>query len=903
MTVESLEAVGRPADGLSLKKARVAEMRARAKALFDSGAPGVAVAAFLSEQTDKLVVDLFEEVLASRAPEVREGLKANTAIVAVGGTGRGELVPFSDLDLLVLYSGRTHSHEIQTVVSEAVQTYWDAGLKLGHAVRTIADCVTLARSDPQIATTLIEARRLWGSESLCDRLVRQFRRKVIDSRKRQFILDCLNARYPDGDDANAPSQELEPDVKASLGGLRDLHLIRWIGYAVYQAKDIDSLRLNGALSLEDARRLREAWEFLTHVRIDLHFAAGKAQDRLSLVNQPRTTEKMGIQPTPTQRAVEVFMQQYFRHSSELAQIAKRFAAVHRPESLYRQFADFLVGHRAERILRVGPQGIDVAPRHFPKVCKDLESMLRLYRAAAMYGVKLSPRVSEAVKAAVPKLDGVVPEEAAKLFLDILRFTRPLGAILRGLFETRLLDILIPDFTHVRNLMQFNQYHHFTVDEHTLRAVETCTRFENDPGPVGAAYANIKHKELLHLAIILHDIGKGFGRPHAEVGREIAQRIAQRLDLTASPGEVVIQLVHKHLEMAHIAFRRDITDPQTLLQFTHSVGTPDLLQMLFVLTAADVGAVGPGAWTDWKAELLNDLFNEAMVILSGKHYGVHEQERLRTVARQVDAALAASRPESTAAEDQRESVERRLAAFPSYYLTSTPPAKIAADLRTIDALGPDEINVRAAYQPDTATVEYRIITANSAVTQGCFHKLAGALTARRLEILAADIATTTHGVVVDAFRVHDRDYVSEPPPERVESITGSLRDVLCGRTTVEALFLRNRRFGADPTRKPFSDLPLRVLVDAESSENRTIIDVFAHDRPGLLFTIARTIFELGLSVDLAKIATHFDQVVDVFYVTGNDGRKVAEPERVQQLRDTLCRSLDEFDRGGFRNFAV
>lgn len=902
MSVESLPAVGHPADGLSLKKARVAEMRARAKALFDSGAQGVAVAAFLSEQTDKLVVDLFEEVLRSSPADVRAGLEANAAIVAVGGTGRGELAPYSDLDLLFLYSGRAYSQEIQTVVNQAVQGYWDAGLKLGHAVRTVADCIALGRNDPQIATTLIESRRLWGSESLCDSLMRQFRRKVIDGRKRPFILDCLNARYPDGDDANAPSQELEPDVKASLGGLRDLHLIRWLGYGVYDARDIDSLRLKGALSLEDARRLREAWEFLTHVRIDLHFAAGKAQDRLTRDEQLRITDKMGITPTPTQRAVEVFMQQYFRHSSELAAIAKRFAAMHRPHSLYRQFADFLVGHRAERILRVGPQEIDAAPRHLSKICKSLESMLRFYRAAAMYGVRPSPRVAEAIKAAVPSLDGVVSDEAARLFMDILRFTRPLGAILRSLFETRLLDVLIPDFTHVRNLMQFNQYHHFTVDEHTLRVVETCTKFEDDPGPIGAAYASLKHKELLHLALILHDIGKGFGRPHAEVGKEISQRIAQRLKLPVAEGEVVIQLVHKHLEMAHIAFRRDITDPATLLQFAHSVGSPDLLQMLYVLTAADVTAVGPGAWTDWKAELLNDLFNEAMVVLSGKHYGVHEQERLRSVAQQVVSALSAE-SSNGAAEALREGVERRLATFPSYYLTSTPSAKIAGDLRTIDRLDREEVRVSATFEPETSTIEYRIITSNPSVTQGCFHKLAGALTARRLEILAADIATTTDGIIVDAFRVHDRDYAQEPPPERIESIADSLREVLFGRVSVEALFQRNRRFGMDPDKKPFSDLPLRVLVDAQSSENRNIIDVFAHDRPGLLYTISRAIFELGLSVDLAKIATHFDQVVDVFYVTENDGTKVASPERVQQVRDTLCRTLDEFDRGGFRSFAV
>jgi [protein-PII] uridylyltransferase len=647
--------------------------------------------------------------------------------------------------------------------------------------------------------------------------------------------------------------------------------------------------------------LREATEFLTHLRIDLHFAAGKSQDRLTRDEQLRITNAPKIEPTPTQRAVEVFMQRYFRHATAVSHIARRFATVHHPVPITKRLRDFLVGHRADRILHVGPEEIDVPPRHFGRITSSLEAILRVYRACAMYGVRPSARVMEAIKSGVPHLPSVVSEESARLFLDILKYTAPLGYLLRSLFDTGVLDILIPDVTHVRNLMQFNQYHHFTVDEHTLRAIEICTSFEHNTGPLGAAYANIKHKELLHLALILHDLGKGFGRPHAEVGKEIAQRIAHRLCLPAVQGEAVAQLVHKHLEMAHIAFRRDITDPETLMRFAHDVGTPDVLRMLYVLTAADVTAVGPGAWTEWKAELLADLFDEAMVILSGKHYGILEQERIKTAAREVTAIAFPG--EGDDRERQREELERRLATFPSYYLTTTAPALIASDQHTIGKLTPEEIHIRGAYDPETQTVEYRIITANPWVIAGCFHKLAGALTARRLEILAADIATSTDGMIVDAFRVHDGDYSTEPPPERIAVVADSLRDVLLGRTTVEDLFRRGRRFGVDPARKPFSDLPLRVMIDADSSESRTIIDVFAHDRPGLLYTISRTLFELGLSVDLAKIATHFDQVVDVFYVVENDGRKVGDPARLKSIRDTLCRTLDEFDNDGFRSFIV
>jgi [protein-PII] uridylyltransferase len=886
-----------PATLLAANKQRVLTLRERARALFDGGAPGVAVAIYLAEHTDQVVLALFEEVLATLPESVREQIAAHSAIIAVGGTGRGELAPYSDIDLLFLSSGRGNAADYRSVVNRAVQTYWDAGLKLGHAVRTVSECVSLAKGDPQIATSLVESRKLWGSEPLFQTLTRKFRRTVVDSRKKQFIRDCILARWPDGEDG-PPAQELEPDVKSSLGGLRDLHLIRWIGFALFESRDIDSLRLVGEISPDEAIVLREAWEFLTHVRIDLHFAAGKAQDRLTRDEQLRITSRMGIQATPTQRAVEVFMQRYFRHASVIIRIARRFSSLHRSSSLRRQLNNFVFAHRADGILRVTPREVDAPPRHFGGITQDLESILRIYRAAALYGVRPSRRLEDAIMRAVPKLPPEVSEAAAALFMDILRQTKSLAVLLRSMYDTGLIEVLIPEVAHTRSLMQFNQYHQFTVDEHTLHAVQRCTAFEEDGGALGAAYATIKQKELLHLSVILHDIGKGFGRPHAEVGKEIADRVGRRLFLAPTATEIVAHLVLRHLEMAHVAFRRDISDPETLLQFAHHVGTPEVLQMLFVLTAADVQAVGPNAWTDWKAELLTELFNEGMALLSGKQQGVREQERLRDLARQVTEFLAKDSTESVNTDD----VERRLSVFPASYLAGTLASRIATDMAAIDQLGVDDISIEATFTPETSTVEYRIITANPEITRGCFHKLAGALTARRLQILAADIATTSDGFIVDAFRVHDRDYSHGPPPERIQSVANSLRDVLYGREKVQALFLRNRRYGTEPPRTTFADLPLRVQLDTESSETRTIIDVFAHDRPGLLYTLSRTIFGLGLSVELAKIATNFDQVVDVFYVVENDGRKVVEPARVTEIQETLFRSLEAFDREGYREFS-
>jgi [protein-PII] uridylyltransferase len=582
-------------------------------------------------------------------------------------------------------------------------------------------------------------------------------------------------------------------------------------------------------------------------------------------------------------------------------------------------------HRADGVLRVSRDEIDVAPRHLPRVCDSLEAMLRLYKAAALYGVLPSPRVTDAVEIAVRELSDDLSPVAARLFLDILRCTTSLGPTLRSMYDVGLLERIIPDMAHARCLMQFNQYHHYTVDEHTLRAVEAAAQFDAQDGPVGAACRTIRHREILHLALLLHDLGKGFEEPHSDVGRVIAERMAARLHLPRHHADQLVFLVHKHLEMSHTALRRDITDPDLLVEFCRLVGTPENLRLLYVLTAADITAVGPGAWTAWKGELLADMFDRCLVILSGKHYSYHEQERLREIKQRVVEALQGdfgfsildsglkdahggdrienpkSKIHNQDAPITTDWVDKQLSSFSAYYLTCTSPRRIAADLQVIRRLGADEIHIAGAC--DAGAVEYRVITRDAAVVPGCFHKMAGVLTAKRMEILSADINTTRDGVVVDSFRILDRDYDGAPPPARIADVTAALHDVLRGTGSIESLFRRHKRFGAEVHRPPISDLRTRVEVDNDSSDSRTVIEVFAHDRPGLLYTVTRTIYELNLSVDLAKISTYYDQVLDVFYVRETSGLKVRGDERLNQVREALLATLRDFEQQGYRAFVA
>ncbi len=401
-------------------------------------------------------------------------------------------------------------------------------------------------------------------------------------------------------------------------------------------------------------------------------------------------------------------------------------------------------------------------------------------------------------------------------------------------------------------------------------------------------------------MLLHDLGKGYDEDHTLVGRAIADRMADRLRMTDEDRDTLVFLVSRHLAMAHQAFRRDTSENGEILDFSREVGSAERLRMLFVLTAADVTAVGPGVWTHWKSQLVCELYDRTLVLLSGQDAAVDQASRLAEIKRQVmQTVFKSGSPARDPAEKPQ--IVALLEKLPAHYLSTTAPERIAFDLRSMRQFRPGQIEVEGHFDPLTQTVEYRIITHENYV-QGCFHKATGVLTAQRLEIASAQICTTPDGFVIDSFHVHDRDFAGEIPAQRVEEVASAMKATLSGRVRVEELFQRHQRFGGGGKPHPLSNLPARVVVDNSSSERFTVIDVFSHDRPGLLYTLSRKIFELELSVVLAKIATHLDQIVDVFYVTERAGQKLEDPVRLKEVQSTLLATLDEFERHEWRRFA-
>jgi [protein-PII] uridylyltransferase len=883
------------------RKGELHEIRERARKVFSQpGVLGTQVASKLSESLDEYVIRVVVETLEEFPEAERREIAANSAMIAVGGSGRGEAAPYSDFDLLFVYRPQIKK-VIDPFTKRVVPELWDAGIKLGQRILTVQETLRFSQIDTQLATALVHCRWLWGDEALSKQLVSRFYRPVVYRQSRIFINRFIESREKERFDHGAIGQQLEPDVKKSFGGLRDVHIILWIGFACYEAATIDDIRAKEAISQDDAQRLKAAVEFLTKIRIDMHLHANKGNDLLSKDEQLRIAAARGIEQTEAQRPVERLMQEYFIHSTAIAEISRRFIARHRQRSFGEWLHHSLMTRRVGRHFLLSPDELDISPSQLSKACVTLDDLLRIYHAAAMYRVRIAPRLLDAIKARALTLAPIPSPEAARLFMEILGATGRMADTIRSMHDTNVLELMIPEWKRVRCLLQFNQYHHFTVDEHTLRALAVCESFATEDTPLGAVYRDLKVRPLLHLSLLLHDAGKGYKEDHCDVGARMAFDVCQRLRLPHADTQTVSFLIQHHLQMADWAFRHDITDQRILLEFSHKLGTPERLAMLFLLTASDVSAVGPGVWSQFKADLLSSFYTGLNYILSGHHPKYHEEERLQHIREHVYRSIVPLGPGDNP-DDLRQWLDTQLLSFSSYYLTTTAPSRIASDIDIIRNLQPGEIRVEGENDESSRSVQYRVVL-DAQHSVGCFHVIAGVLTAKHLNILGAEITTNRDGVVVDVFHVTDSDYALPVPPHRITEIANTIRDALTKKGTVEQLFKRNKRIAMPGAKQPVMHLETRVVIDNKTSDRCTVVSVFAHDRPGLLFTIARTLFQLGVSVELAKIATHFDQVVDVFYVTDNTGQRIESEATQTEIQTRLAAELAIFEAEKHRDFVA
>ncbi len=856
------------------------------------GASGGEVEGALTDLVDDVIIARYRAVARAHADPVYAAGLQRCCAIALGGYGRRELSPYSDVDVMFLYRPDV-AEAARRLSRDVLHHLWDLGFQVGHSVRTIRDCLDLGGSDQTVRTSMMEARFLAGSPELFQAFQRRYRRGIVSRQVDSYIELKLEERRREYEKYGGTVYLLEPNVKKSKGGLRDLHVLQWVGMARHQAATIRELADRGILSRQDYLALVEAREFLWRVRALLHVNAGMAQEILTFDEQVRLAEHFGFQDRPNLLAVEQFMQQYYRHTMDLHERSMRFVDRCRGVSMWGRLARWLPARRLDGCFAVagGRLAVPVALR--PTVLEDPEQLLRLFEIAQSRRLSIDVELLDAIHRHVDAMPDARFRTAAasRTFLKILGGSGSVAGTLEAMHRAHLLEKLIPVFATVRGLMQFNQYHKYTVDEHSLLAVAKAEAFAQDPGLIGEVYREIRRKDLLHLAVLLHDLGKGREEDHSEVGKAIAEETAAWLGFDEQDTRTLIFLVHRHLLMAHTAFRRDPYDQNVLLQFARAAATPEVLRKLLVLTAADVAAVGPGVLTKWKESLLIELFLRALPVLAGERDSGEGPERVRDLVIQVGNELRRLARLKGSERPGNEWIEGQLGQFPPRYLNGTPPARMAIHLLAIRELRPAGVIVEDCFNESLGTCEYTVVTFDD-LTPGIFSKIAGVLAAKGLDILDAQIVTREDGIVVDTFMVHDLDFTGEPPVERRQSIGRTIVRILQGEDTVEHLMEQSRRL-LTVRALPAGRQPTEVQTDNETSDRFTVIDIFADDRLGLLYVMTRTMFDLGLSVHAARISTRLDQVADVFYVTERGGGKVAEGARLDTIRATLKEEIDRF----------
>lgn len=851
------------------------------------GASGAEVVAAFTEFVDGLLIGRYRNVARHGRDDQAAAAFQRCCLVALGGYGRRELAPYSDIDLMFLF--RPDAREAVARLSrEVLHHLWDVGFQVGHSVRTIQDALELASTDLTVRTAMMEARYLAGSPDLFQEFQHRYLVRVARRGVDRFIERKMEERRREYQKFGETVYLLEPNVKKSKGGLRDLHILQWVGMVRYQAATIQDLADRGLLSRQDYLALTEAREFLWRVRAFLHFRAGMAQEILSFDEQVWLAQRFGFQDRPHLLAVEQFMQQYYRHTMGLHEICIRFVDRCRGVSWLNRLAQLWPGAKLDGCFVVAGRYLTVPARLHNRVLNNPELLLRLFDLASSCRLKIETGFLDEIHRHVDAL----PEQAflapavSRIFLHILSGPGSVAEALEAMHRAHLLEKIIPAFTTVRGLMQFNQYHKYTVDEHSLLAVAEAEALSRSQGILGEVYREIRRKDILHLAILLHDLGKGREEDHSEVGKAIAGETAARLGFDEQETQTLVFLVHRHLLMAHTAFRRDPYDEKVLLSFARAVGTPEVLRKLLVLTAADIAAVGPGVLTRWKEALLIELYVQTMPAVSGERESADGAVRLGRLARDI-----AQEPALMEAGVDEFWVESQLRQFPLRYVFGTTPTRIAVHLAAIKRLRTGEVLVEEFFNEALGLCEYTVVTTDD-LTPGIFSKIAGVMAVKGLHILDAQIMTRQDGVVLDIFQVTDADYAGAPPAERRADIMQTIIRALKGKETIEGLMARSRRLS---TRRqlPANRQPTEVRVDNETSDRFTIIDVFADDRQGLLYVIAHAIFKLGLSVHAARISTRLDQVADVFYVTDHRESKIEDPDRLEAIRMSIKQEIENF----------
>ena len=852
---------------------------------------GLACARTLAETMDDVVC----RAHAAALEEV--GLSDGAiSIVATGGYGRGTMAPGSDVDLLFLLPPGV-SPDGKAVVESILYILWDLKLKLGHATRTVDECVHEAKGDMTIRTAMLEGRFLTGDRSLFDEMEKRFARDVVRGSAAAFVDAKLQERDARVRRAGSSRYLVEPNVKDGKGGLRDLNTLFWIARYVYRIETPEELVEAGLFTPDEAQVFRRCDEFLWRVRCHLHFATGRAEERLTFDNQRLVAARLGFNGRNGLSGVERFMKAYFSVAKQVGDLTAIVCAeLESRHAKKRPVLDRVLGRFRRR--RGGDLGsadfrtendrINIAADDVFE--RDAANILRLFWLADRHNLAVHPDATRLVSRSLRHVGPALraDPEANRLFLEILTSRNAPEVVLRHMNEAGVLGRFIPDFGRVVAMMQFNMYHHYTVDEHLIRSVGVLAeidaqRVESEHPLANRLAHSLKHRRALYVAMFLHDVAKGRVEDHSTAGAEIARRLGPRLGLEPAETDTAAWLVEHHLVMSTIAQSRDLSDPKTIEAFAGIVQTIERLRLLLVLTIADIKAVGPGVWTGWKGELLRALYFETELFITGGQSERLRPDRIHVVQDRLKASLV---------DWTDEEFERLIGRFYPAYWMKTDPARQRKHALFLRELEREGRTVGTIVETDA----FKAVTELTVVSPDHPRLLAivtGACAAMGGNIVDAQIFTSADGFALDTIFLSRAFDMDEDELRRGRRVADAIERALRSEVKIDELVAGRR--AARPVPTAFNVVP-EVVIDNDLSSRQTVVEVTGLDRPGLLYELTTALGRMNLNIASAHIATFGEKAADVFYITDLIGTKITHPARQSAIRRGLMAVLDKAPRG-------
>ena len=832
---------------------------------------------------DQLVRVIHDHVTTDVYPSHNRTSGERLTIMAVGGYGRGEMAPHSDVDIGFITPGKQTAWCEQVI--EAILYYlWDLALKVGQSSRSLDDMVRMAKSDLTIRTALLEGRYVWGDQALFDRASERFWSEVVAGTERQYVAEKLAERNERHKRLGDSRYVVEPNVKEGKGGLRDLHTLYWIGKYIHHVQQVSELVGAGLLTPAEYRTFRRAENFFWAVRCHLHTITGRAEDRLTFDVQREVAARMQFADRPGKSAVERFMQYFFLQAKHVGHLTGLFLAQLDEQFAKKQPRGLVAGFRARKRSLKGYEvfGGKINVPSDDWFAQDPVRLLEIFVIADANRLEVHPEAMRCALRDARLVDAMRGDPRANaMFLELLTSRHDAETVLRWLNEAGVFGRFIPDFGRVNAQMQFDMYHHYTVDEHTIRAVGLMARIERgeltQDHPLATAIVHkIANRRALYVAILLHDIAKGRRGDHSELGGEVALKLCPRLGMSPEETQLVAWLVRTHLLMSAVAFKRDLADWKTITDFVAQVQTLERLRLLTLLTIVDIRAVGPGVWNSWKRQLINELYDAAEERMRLGH--VQHGRTQRVAAKQAAVAARLGKGQTLSPELAR--------LFNDAYWIAEPEDIIAMNLTQLEAATGAQLDVHTEYYAARGATLVTVIAADH---PGLFYRIAGGIHLAGGNIIDARIHTARSGIAVDNFLVQDPLGRPFSEASQLVRIRKMIEDALAGR--IKLVTQLTARPHARPRADAFAVSP-GVEFDNAASNRFTVIEVNARDRPALLSRLARALFEAKLMVQSAHIATYGERAIDTFYVTDLFGEKIDSVQRLKGLEKKLLDAAEE-----------